>query len=165
MQSATNKKTYIGDAQFAPDVWANLNAFAARLTTASVSNFESYIIWLLRHTLEEERLDKELDWNIPAAATWIIYAGRFIYDGATKEQGRSSETHQLDLRYLRRFKKQFSKERWDFWMETFEWVKENGNLKQETRNRAKDALERIIHIEGTEGELRAERVGPHASER
>ena len=41
---------YIEGGQFTADVWASLHAFTARLTAASVSNFEAYAIWTLRHT-------------------------------------------------------------------------------------------------------------------
>lgn len=107
IKGITDSETYAGDAQFPPDAWASLNAFAVGLTAASVSNFESYIGWLLRHTL-------------PAAATWVLYAGRLLYHIAAKEQGRSSETHPLHVHFLRKSEKRYSNERWISWEERSE---------------------------------------------
>ena len=145
-----------GDTPFSPDVWNNLNAFTARLTAASVMNFETYATWILGHTLEEERLDEEIDDNLPAAAMWIIHAGRMVYHNTAKEYRRSAETHFSDIQYLRKFSKPFSKERWDFWKERFAFLQDQENLKQRTRDSAREALDKMAEIERCEPEPKAE---------
>ena len=138
---------YRGDTQFPPDVWASLNAFTARITVASVLNFEDYAIWILRHTLEKERINKEVDDNLPAAAMWIIYAGQMVYHNAAKDYTDSTETHPSDIRYLRKFTKPFSMERWNFWKERFEFFQNHEVLKQITRDNAGEALRKMMEIE------------------
>ena len=120
---------YRGDTPFSPDVWASMNAFTARITVASVSNFETYAIWILRHTLEVERMNGEVDDNLSAAAVWIIYAGQTVYHNAAKDYRDSTETHPTHIRYLRKFSKRFSLERWSFWKERFEFFRDHEDLK------------------------------------
>ena len=138
---------YRGDAPFPPDVWASLNAFTARITVASVLNFETYAIWILRHTLEEERTNEEVDDNLPAAAMWIIYAGQIVYHNAAKDYTDSTETHRPDIQSLRIFSKPFSKGRWNFWKERFEFFRNHEVLKQITRDSAGEALGKMVEIE------------------
>ena len=76
---------YPGDTPFPPNVWASLNAFTARITVASVLNFETYVIWILRHSLEEERIHEEIDDNLLAAAMSIIYVGHRVYHNTAKD--------------------------------------------------------------------------------
>lgn len=145
---------------FSPDVWASLNAFTARITAASVLNFENYAMWILRHTLEEDRRNeeeriKEVDDNLLAAATWIIYAGRIVYHNAAKDYTDSTETHPSHIRYLRNFTKPFSIERWNFWKERFEFFRDHEVLKQTTRDSAGEALSRMVEIERRHPESKA----------
>ena len=144
-----------GETPFSPDVWASLNAFTARLTVASVKDFEIYAMWILRHTLEEERMKEEVDDNLPAAAMWIIYAGQTVYHNAAKDCTESTETHRPDIRYLREFTKPFSMERWNFWKERFEHFRDHEGLKQITRDSAGEALSKMVEIEQHHPEPRA----------
>ena len=146
---------YLEGGQFTADVWTSLNAFTARLTVASVSNFEWYAMWILRHTLEEVRIDKEVDDNLPAAAIWIKYAGQFIYHNAAKEYTDSETTHPPHIQYIRTFSKPFSKERWNFWKERFEFFRIYEVLKQTTRDSAGEALSRMAEIERRDLEPKA----------
>ena len=146
---------YRRSTHFPPDVWASLNAFTARLTVASVSNFETYAIWILRHTLEEERIDAEVDDNLPAATMWIIYAGQMVYHNAAKDYTDSTETHPSYIRYLRKFTKPFSMERWSFWKERFEFFQNHEVLKQITRDSAGEALMKMVEIERRHPEPKA----------
>ena len=141
--------------QFTADVWASLNAFTARLTAASVSNFEAYAIWILRHTLEEVRKDEEVEENLPAAAAWIFYAGQIVYHNAAKEFTDSAETHPPYIQYIRTFSKPFSKERWNFWKERFDFFQSCEALKQTTRDSAGEALRRMVEIERRDPEPKA----------
>lgn len=140
------------DKPFHRDVWLSLNAFICRVTVASVANFDSYATWILGHTLETERLVSELDNNIPAAASWILYAGDRIYHNAAWEDTNPPETYQSYVRYLRRFQKSFSRERWDFWKDRFAEIGTNEDVSQETRDWAQDAVERMGKIEEREPE-------------
>ena len=151
---------YSGDAPFPPEVWASLNAFTARITAASVLNFEDYAMWILRHTLEEDRMNEEerieeVDDNLPAAATWIIYAGQIVYHNAAKDYSDSTETHPPHIRYLRNFTKPFSMERWNFWKERFEFFRDHEVLRHTTRDSAGEALSRMVEIERRHPELKA----------
>lgn len=146
---------YLEGGQFTADVWTSLNAFTARLTVASVSNFEMYAMWILRHTLEEVRIDQEIDDNLPAAAIWIIHAGQLIYHNAAKEYIDSGKTHPPDIQYIRTFSKPFSKERWNFWKERFGFFQSYEVLKQTTRDSAGEALRRMAEIERRDPELKA----------
>lgn len=91
--------------------------------------------------------DEEIDNNLPAAATWITYAGPLLYDNAAKNNSRSSETHQPNVHYLRKFPKRFSEERWDFWEEGFEILQYHQILKQCTRDSAGETLSCMREIE------------------
>ena len=151
---------YSGDVSLPPDIWASLNAFTARITAASVLNFENYAMWILRHTLEEARRNEEerieeVDDNLPAAATWIIYAGQIVYHNAAKDYADSTETHPSHIRFLRNFTKPFSMERWNFWKERFEFFRDHEVLKQTTRDSAGEALSRMVEIERRHPEPKA----------
>ena len=146
---------YPGDTPFPTNIWTSLNAFTARLTVASVLNFETYAIWILRHTLEEERMNEEVDDNLPAAAMWIIYAGQMVYHNAAKDYTDSTETHPSYIRYLRKFTKPFSIERWNFWKERFEFFQNHEVLKQITRDNAGEALRKMVEIERCHPEPKA----------
>ena len=146
---------YRKNTPFSPNAWASLNAFTARITAASVSNFEIYAIWILKHVLEQERKDEEVDNNLPAATMWIIYAGRIVYHNAAKDWTDSPETHPAHIRYLRRFNEPFSMERWGFWKERFEFFRHHEALKQSTRESAGEALGRMAEIERCHPEPKA----------
>ena len=146
---------YSEDHPFPPNVWASLNAFTARITAARVLNFEHYAIWILSHTLEEERTNEEVDDNLPAAAMWITYAGQIVYHNAAKDHPDSTETHQTHIRYLRKFTKPFSMERWNFWKERFEFLRDHEVLKQITRDSAGEALSKMVEIERRHPEPKA----------
>ena len=138
-----------GNVPYSPDTWASLNAFTARVTAASVSNFESYGMWIFRHTLEQERITEEVDDNLPAAAMWIVYAGETVYhNNAARDYSDLPATyHPPDVRYLCQFNEPFSLERWGFWKERFGFLKDHEVLKQSTRDSAGEALGRMVEIE------------------
>ncbi len=129
--------------------------FTARLTAASVMNFETYATWILRHTLEEERREGEVDDNLPAAAMWMVYAGRLLYHNAAKENRRRTETHRPDVRYLRKFDTRFCKERWGFWKERLELLRDCQILEQRTRDSAGEALSIMAEVERLDPEPQA----------
>ena len=73
-----------------------------------VMNFEAYATCILKETLEAEIIDKYIDNNLPAAAVWIIYAGRIVYHNVAKEYTGPAGTHQPHVRCLRESSKSFS---------------------------------------------------------
>ena len=127
---------------------ANLNAFVARLTAASVSNFDALASWVLRHTLEEERHVQEIDDNLPAAASWITQAGLVLYHHAAREATAPPEVYQSQqVVYLRKFTERFCKERWTHWKERFAVFCEDPSLGSKARSSARDAVEHMGKIE------------------
>ena len=132
-----------------------MNAFTARITVASVLNFEDYAIWILRHTLEEELTNEGIDDDLPAAAMWIVYAGQIVYHNAFKDYTDPAETHEPYIRYLRKFTKPFSMERWNFWKERFGFLQNHEVWKQITRDSAGYALSTMVEIERCHPEPKA----------
>ena len=127
--------------------WADLNAFVARLTAASVSNFDTLASWILRHTLEEERYAQEINENLPAAASWIMQAGLMLYSNAAREDTAPPEVYQSQqVVYLRKFTKRFCEERWAYWKERFAIFCEDTSLGSEARSSAKDAVKHMEKI-------------------
>jgi len=148
-------------AEYTAKEWANWNAFAARLTVAMVSNFDTYATSILRHTLEEERLQEEINDNLPATALWIIYAGTMLYHNAAREDTAPPPVYQSQgIVYLRKFPKRFSKERWGYWKERFTVMYENQSLSQDARNSAGDALDQMRDIESRWPEPSVDAAGP-----
>lgn len=65
---------------------ANLNAFAARCTAGQTLDLKIYGLWTLRDALESESSDgppsydiQFLDVVVPAAAQWMLHAGKAIF--------------------------------------------------------------------------------------
>ena len=81
---------------------------------------------ILRHTLDKERLQEEIDDNLPATALWIIYAGAMLYHNTAQEDTAPPPVYQSQgMVYLCKFPKRFSKERWGYWKERFTVMYEN----------------------------------------
>lgn len=82
---------------------------------------------------------RTLDGWVPAAAQWIKYCGREIYDktgflGAEWPSKWSGEAG-------------WSKERWGFWKERFAWIAKVTALDRSTRNTATDMVVLMNQIE------------------
>lgn len=104
-----------------PDAWANLNAFAARLTLADV-DFCLYALWTLRDYLEEEQAASSAD--LAVVAQWFTICGPLLAslsasEYAMPEWGASARVGQF-------FAQQgiteggFSPQRWKFWRSRLE---------------------------------------------
>lgn len=142
---------------FPPKVWANLNAFAARLKL----NFEANATCILKETLKAETKDKDIENDLPAAAAWIIYASRNVYHYATKAYTGPAETHQPYVRNLREFSKPFSEERWELWKERLEFLQNHEMLEKGTRESPREALDSMTEIEGLEPHPQANSRASH----
>ena len=113
-----------------------------------MSNVDTYATWILRHTLEEERYQEEIEDNLPAAASWIIYAGMVLYHNAAREDTAPLEVYQSQqVVYFRKFPKRFSKDRWAYWRERFGVMYDNQNLSLDVRRSAGEALDHMTDIE------------------
>ena len=86
---------------------------------------------------------------------WIIYAGKIVYHNAAKEYPNSTDTKPPHIQYIRTFSQPFSKERWSFWKERFQFFQNCEVLKQTTRDSAGEALGRMAEIERREPEPKA----------
>lgn len=145
-------KQYPRMAPLSVEVWVRLNTFAAKLTVASVLNLESYAIWLLRHALEVPRRIDTLDNNIPAAATWILHAGRIIYHNAARTDIEPRKPVDAKPQDFYQGLDGFPRERWAFWKERFRCERDNALLKESTRISATNAYNMMDLIESNEPE-------------
>ncbi|KAL8731632.1 MAG: hypothetical protein Q9166_003320 [cf. Caloplaca sp. 2 TL-2023] len=136
-----------------PSGWASMNAFVAQFTAAGVANYNRYAIWALRDALEDPVGHESsvgypcnLDRHVPAAAVWILYAGKVMYTewlGLEEPQDRGGSLWEG---------KGFEAGRWGFWKERFRWVgkQREVEIQDETREMARRAVERMEEIERVE---------------
>lgn len=154
-----------------------MNAFCAKLSTHGVERLDQRqrAAWVFRHTLEKtpwekfhhsdiderlekypddevvrERCDAELEvrdirslnsW-VPAAATWIKVIGRGLYE---MEGPMGDEYDWVTTNW--KGAKGWSKERFAYWRERFEWISKATVLDRSTKNDAKEAAELMKAIE------------------
>lgn len=99
-------------------------------------------------TLRDELLNKRdirrLNYWAPAAAAWIKYDGKGIYEMNEPMIGDDYD----NFEYTNWKGKGFSKERFHYWRERFEWVSKVTALDHDTRRRAAEAVELMKQIEG-----------------
>lgn len=94
-----------------------------------------------RDEMLEEIDIRTLDGWVPAAAQWIIYCGKEIYD---KEESWGGEWR-IKTKWIG--KEGWSKERWAFWKQRFQWVGTVTALNRSTRKLAKEMVGRMNMIE------------------
>src|ERR1700761_8689 len=147
--------------------WVNLNAFSAKLSAKGIPQLDesSRAGAVLRDTLEktpwdnyhhadidnEEDLDDEdfpvwkahqlelrdvrsLNGSVPAASMWIKFNGNGIYEmkGEMEDEYDYDKTNWTGP-------KGWSKERFRYWQERFEWISKVTALDKETRKAAREA--------------------------
>ncbi|KAF4631004.1 hypothetical protein G7Y89_g7132 [Cudoniella acicularis] len=150
--------------------WVNINAFTAKLSTHASSDpaldARSWAGSVLRDTLEktpwegydptvhadedeEERTYqaelhgiKVLDGRVPAAAQWMIYNAKGLYEN----KGLMGDEYDHDPTNWKG-QKGWSKERFAYWRERFEWVSTVNELDEATRQAAKEAVEVMKKVE------------------
>ncbi|KAL9029172.1 MAG: hypothetical protein Q9196_002566 [Gyalolechia fulgens] len=134
--------------------WTSMNAFVAQLTVADVANYSLYCIWALRVALEDVPGQRssvgdvtDLDHHVPAAAVWILVAGRVIYTEWLRWGVEESEITGVKGGTLWGMRG-FGPKRWVFWKDRFGWVarQEEVEVKEETRRLAKMAAQRMEDI-------------------
>ncbi|TVY40961.1 hypothetical protein LSUB1_G003488, partial [Lachnellula subtilissima] len=124
------------------EAWASLNAFGARLYAQThISSFEDRALFALTEALEGDKTAKALDDVVPAAACWILYAGKKI-----KEHKSGCETDCDDATGIKRLSSPgwsrgclwkgtngVSDERWEFWKTLFGELADRTGLKRNTQ--------------------------------
>lgn len=105
-----------------PEAWANLNAFAARLTTLADVDFSLYALWTLRDYLEEEQAASPAD--LAVVAQWFTICGPLLAslsasEYAIPEWGAASRVGPLCVRQGIA-EGGFSPQRWEFWRSRLE---------------------------------------------
>ncbi|KAF7114424.1 hypothetical protein CNMCM5793_008728 [Aspergillus hiratsukae] len=93
----------------------------------------------LRDRVLEEIDIRTLNGWVPAAAQWIRYCGKEIYQ-MEGSMGREFATKWAGS-------EGWSKERWAFWKERFEWISSVTALDRKTRRIAKEMVEQMASIE------------------
>jgi hypothetical protein len=120
------------------DKWVNMNAFVARLTSLSRPSdpldFSLYGIWALRAALEDQNPENNMPpaQSIKAAAVWMIYASRAMWERSVSEQVYEGKTAREGTTLRGSDWKGCSKERWGTWKDRFSriWERyEDGDIK------------------------------------
>ncbi|KAH0322126.1 hypothetical protein KCU71_g3609, partial [Aureobasidium melanogenum] len=110
-------------------MWANANAFAARVT-ATASAFDSsdprdfslYAIWALRAALEDK--DDVPDATVRAAAMWILYAGEVLRKQSKDKRSYEGKVAQAGNKYPNKEWTGFEMDRWRSWNNRFANISE-----------------------------------------
>lgn len=167
--SGTNSKTDDSNLDFSPLAtginkaeaqyeWQNLNAFAARCTAAQTLDLKIYGLWTLRDALESESSHcpsshdiQFLDVVVPAAAQWVLHAGKTIFNSNDEvQEDEIQPSHGLDSPTtvnLWKGKSGFCMGRWTLWKTRFEWVHSVEELNIVSRGLARQAKKAMEEIE------------------
>ncbi|KAF2036058.1 hypothetical protein EK21DRAFT_96051 [Setomelanomma holmii] len=129
--------------------WTNLNYFYALLTGKQAADNSLFAIWAMRQALETPHADdrestaaQKYDTYVPAAAVWAFGGYRVLFEKdedltpKDKRQGNPAKGGELW-----KGKAEFSKERWYFWRERFAEVGKMGDVNEQTRVVARDAIQ------------------------
>lgn len=141
--------------------WTNFNYFLARLANNDVTDIWIFAIWALRSALEQDHKDdktkedgpretatQKYDASVPAAAVWMLGAGRKLYEkeeDLTPKNPRSGNPGRGGE--LWKGKAEFGKERWAFWKKRFGEVTAMDGLRGETKDIAKQAVDAMDQAE------------------
>ena len=133
--------------------WTSVNAFLARLHTASPGLRYSDLkgMWTILEALEREHTPSTLDDLVPSAACWILYAGRELKNNSEDypQYDFDDESKRLpwSVGELYDGPKGFSDERWMFWKGRFNGMRRREDLREETRSYAERAWLEMAFIE------------------
>ncbi|KAI1747081.1 hypothetical protein F4782DRAFT_552581 [Xylaria castorea] len=156
--------------------WVNMNVFCARLSTYDLPKVDITVHadWIMRNTLEktpweayhhpdidelesfkgedfpawreyelEKRGIKSLDYWVPGAAAWFKINAQGIFE----LQGPMRHEHNWNATNWKG-PKGWSKDRFSYWGERFEWISKVTALEKRTRVLAKEVAEIIKRVEG-----------------
>jgi hypothetical protein len=133
--------------------WTNLNAFAAKLYAQTPLDCLGLIgLQSLLEALEKDIPPKDLDNVVPAAACWVLSAGKDllhnseVYESSIEDMNHSEclGDHRGDLY---NGAKGFSDERWSFWKDRFGNLSKRSELSPNTRLFASQARDEMTCIE------------------
>jgi hypothetical protein len=94
------------------------------------------------HQLELRKIET-LNSTVPAAAVWFTINGKGLYEFECDEVGNEAPWNQTNWKGP----KGWSKERFAYWRERFEWISNVSELDVETREAAKEAVEAMKKVE------------------
>ncbi|KAH7361182.1 hypothetical protein BKA66DRAFT_514692 [Pyrenochaeta sp. MPI-SDFR-AT-0127] len=130
------------------EAWASVNHFFALVTAQGLSDLSIFAIWSMREALEVPQEDgkdatvaQKLDAYVPAASAWVIATGQELYN--RKEDLTPTDPKQGNPAKggaLWKGKAEFSRERWAFWKQRFFEIGGLEDVREKTRNVAKDAV-------------------------
>ncbi|KAH7318959.1 hypothetical protein BKA65DRAFT_556391 [Rhexocercosporidium sp. MPI-PUGE-AT-0058] len=131
--------------------WVNRNAFPARITAVSKPNdcmdYSLYCVWSIRNDLEDIfPEEKTMPPILKAAAMWMIYAAREIYQRAVDEQTYDGKLAIGGRAVDGKGWKGHSKKRWELWAERFEKQREAAD-DEETRRVVGEALKKMEELD------------------
>ncbi|KAF8180638.1 hypothetical protein BJ912DRAFT_1126544 [Pholiota molesta] len=133
----------------------NFQSFAARLTTAGVSDISRLAVYRIRNVLEVDpdfyirgydKVGPHLDTGIPVANVWISLASKLIF-GFCKVNGEGASRNDMGGGKYWKGSAGFSVERWEFWKQRLDEIAVNDEASGETRDMAKKMKETMIAAE------------------
>ncbi|KAJ4369151.1 hypothetical protein N0V83_006235 [Neocucurbitaria cava] len=142
---------YHGFVKIEVDAWTNANLFFARLTHKCLGDHSYFAIYAMRQALEtphendeEGTIAQKYDAYVPAAVAWIFGFGSDLFH-------KEEDLTPTDPRFgnpgrggkLWKGKAEFSPARWVFWQDRLAEVGNMDDVKEETRNIARDAVEHM----------------------
>ena len=126
--------------------WASINAFIARLHIAApdLTRLDIRGLFAMIEALEQSLTSNQLEDVLPAAACWIVYAGKTLQtndiryanigdDGSRRFPGSKGE--------LWTGRHAFNQARWEFWMQRFAEIAARSDVSTTVRQAAWNALE------------------------
>lgn len=123
--------------------WFNLNAFLARVTAEHIQDYSHFALWLMRHTFEEdeERSTKEFEMWLIGTAQWIFHAGPLLYANPDYSGPGSAPGDAWSG------PDGFSRQRWEFWRQSYQRAAKMNSLRSRTRTVAVEAASVMASIE------------------
>lgn len=110
-------------------MWANANAFAARVTASASAfdgsdplDFSLYAIWALRTALEDK--DDVPEATVRAAAMWILHAGQQLRSQSKDQRSFQGKSARAGNKYPAKEWNGFEMDRWRSWNNRFANISE-----------------------------------------
>lgn len=127
--------------------WTNLNAFVARLHVAAPDlwHWDLRGLYAMIEALEQPLSSSRLDDVLPAAASWIIYAGEQLKSNdvpyAYYPDDGGAKRYPWSKGELWHGPHAFNSARWEFWMQRFKEISGREDVSDEVRAAASAAFE------------------------
>ncbi|KAK4447286.1 hypothetical protein QBC34DRAFT_410245 [Podospora aff. communis PSN243] len=140
--------------------WLNLNAFTARLTTASLLDRPIYPLLELKAALEEESHSSPAirDYRLLVASHWILLSGKHLFRDAFRGDSLSEDDlTATEPGPLYTGKPGLYMERWWFWLKRFEEL--SGDVDGEVRRAVERAVECMREVVREDGRVEVHRLG------